>query len=41
MTSRLETEAGSGQCKMTKINMVITGMRVEDCDYILYVENFP
>lgn len=37
---RLETDSSSGQCQMAKINMVITGMRIEDCDFILYVEIF-
>lgn len=38
---RFGTDTGSGQCEITKINTVITGMRIEDCDFILYVENFP
>lgn len=37
---RFRTDTGSGQCEMTKINMVITGMRIEHCDFILYVEHF-
>lgn len=37
---KLGTDIGSGLCEMTKINLVLTGMRVEDCDFILHVENF-